>query len=144
MIMKNSVKKTYYALCHGKIEKDGTVRAPIGLRENSKMVRCVKSEGTDAVTHYKVISSNNEISFIELLLETGKTHQIRCYMAFLGHPLLGDDLYGGSLDKISRQTLHCGKISFRHPVTGKQITITAQIPDDMMKIIFNYKKKDRH
>ncbi len=137
-VMKNSVEKTYYALCHGKIENDGTVRAPIGLREDSKMVRCVKSKGADAVTHYKVISSNDLISFIELFLETGKTHQIRCHMAFLGHPLLGDDLYGGSLDKISRQALHCGQISFRHPVTGEQITVTAQIPDDMMKLIKRY------
>ena len=97
-----------------------------------------KSKGADAVTHYKVISSNDLISFIELFLETGKTHQIRCHMAFLGHPLLGDDLYGGSLDKISRQALHCGQISFRHPVTGEQITVTAQIPDDMMKLIKRY------
>ena len=105
------------------------------VREDSKMVRCVKSKGAYAVTHYKLISSNDLISFIELFLETGKTHQIRCHMAFLGHPLLGDDLYGGSLDKISRQALHCGQISFRHPVTGEQITVTAQIPDDMMKLI---------
>ncbi len=135
--LKNTVFKTYYALCHGKIEQSGTVRAPIGLKEDSKMVRHILDYGPPAITHYEVIESNNEISFIKLKLETGKTHQIRCHMSSLGHPLLGDDLYGGSLELISRQTLHCGEITFIHPITKDKITVKREIPDDMKTILQN-------
>lgn len=140
--LKDTVDKTYYALCHGKIEKGGTVKAPIGLKEESKMVRFILDYGPPAVTHYEVISSCNEFSFIRLKLETGKTHQIRCHMASLGHPLLGDDLYGGSLELISRQTLHCGKIELIHPVSKEKITVECDLPDDMKDILKILKKED--
>lgn len=137
--LKNKVDKIYYALCHGKIEHDGTVRAPIGLKEDSKMVRHILNHGTPAITHYEVIESNDIFSFIKLRLETGKTHQIRCHMASLGHPLLGDDLYGGSLELIKRQTLHCGDITFIHPISGDKISVKRKIPDDMNLILNSYK-----
>ncbi len=133
--VKNAVNKTYYAICHGKIENGGTISVPIGLAENSKMVRCFKSEGTPAITHYKVLCCNKDISFIELWLKTGKTHQIRCHMAGTNHPLLGDDLYGGRLDMIDRQALHCGKISFIHPISKSRIDLSCNLPDDMKNIV---------
>ena len=106
--LKHLVEKTYFALVHGEMSGSGTVSAPIGLLEGSKIVRRVIDSGAPAVTHYEVLYSNKEYSFVRLILETGKTHQIRCHMAHLGHPLLGDDLYGGKAELISRQALHCG------------------------------------
>lgn len=137
--MKGRTRKVYYALCHGCIEGRGTVSAPIGLLETSKMVRHVLKAGPPAITHYKSIYTSDDYSFIELQLETGRTHQIRCHMASLGHPLLGDDLYGGTLEHMSRQALHCGKIEFVHPVTNNMITVVANIPDDMKKTVLGLK-----
>lgn len=133
--LKTGIHKEYYALCHGKIESNGTICAPIGLLEDSKMVRHVLTEGTPAITHYEVISSCEEFTFLKLVLETGKTHQIRCHMSHLGHPLLGDDLYGGLRKKISRQALHCGSMAFEHPVTGEKIDVKCDVPYDMLSII---------
>lgn len=129
--LKNCVHKTYLAAVHGEITQDGTVSAPIGLQEGSKIVRCVTAEGTPAVTHYAVLYSEREYSLLRLWLETGKTHQIRCHMSYLGHPLLGDDLYGGTRERINRHALHCAKMCFRHPVTGEDITVQAALPQDM-------------
>ena len=133
--LKNRVEKTYYALVHGELSDSGTVNAPIGLTEDSKIVRHVLTEGSPAITHYKPLYSSKEYSYIQLTLETGKTHQIRCHMAHLGHPLLGDDLYGGSTDKITRQALHCGEMRFEHPVTGELVCLSAPLPADMRSIL---------
>ncbi|WP_294464955.1 RluA family pseudouridine synthase [uncultured Ruminococcus sp.] len=138
--LKNKVSKNYFALCHGKLECGGTISAPIGLKEDSKIVRNVLDSGTVAITHYEVICSDDNISFLKLWLETGKTHQIRCHMSSIGHPLLGDDLYGGSLELISRQTLHCGEMTFVHPVNRKEISVSCKLPEDMQKILYTIKK----
>lgn len=133
--MKGKTQKTYFALCHGCLEGNGTVSAPIGLLEDSKMVRHIMNDGPSAITHYKSVLSNDDYSLLELHLETGRTHQIRCHMASLGHPLLGDDLYGGTLEYIPRQALHCGSVSFVHPVTNNMIEVSADIPNDMKRLI---------
>lgn len=132
--VKFALNKTYYAVCSGKVSKDGTVNRPIALRKDSKMVREVTPDGAPAVTHYRVIAANEACSLLELTLETGRTHQIRCHMAYLGHPLEGDDLYGGGLERIKRQALHCGRLDFIHPITKETITVTAPIPNDMKNI----------
>ena len=134
--LKNKVHKTYYALVHGEVKEGGTVRDPIGLLENSKIVRHVLDEGTPAITHYEVINSKKEISMIKLWLETGKTHQIRCHMAYLGHPLLGDDLYGGTRELIQRHALHCENMVFKHPVTDERIEVSAEPPEDFKNALF--------
>ncbi len=133
--LKNNVKKTYTAVVHGKVDADGTVIKPIGLREDSKIVRHVLDEGSPAVTHYQPISFNDEASLLSLTLETGKTHQIRCHMSYLGHPLIGDDLYGGSRELINRQALHCGRVEFIHPVSNKKISLGAPLPKDMTEAV---------
>ena len=133
--LHNAVRKVYYALVHGRLEGSGTVREPIGLHEDSKIVRHVVESGSPAITHYSSLFSCDDFSLLSLVLETGRTHQIRCHMSFLGHPLLGDDLYGGSLELIDRQALHCGEMSFAHPVTGEMLTVTAPIPEDMKRLI---------
>lgn len=132
--LKNSVHKTYLALVHGEMYGEGTVRAPVGLQEDSKIVRRVVAQGTPAVTHYATVYSSKEYSALKLWLETGKTHQIRCHMAYLGHPLLGDDLYGGTRERIARHALHCAAVSFCHPVTGAPVTVRAPLPEDMAAI----------
>ena len=136
--LKGSVSKTYFALVHGKIYESGSVIKPIGLLEDSKIVRHVLDEGTPAITHYKPIKYNDSASFLSLNLETGKTHQIRCHMSSLGHPLVGDDLYGGKREYIDRQALHCGTVEFPHPVTNKKITLKADLPEDIRIAVKKY------
>ena len=136
--LKNGVKKTYTALVHGKIENGGTIAKPIGLLDDSKMVRHVLSEGTPAITHYAPIAFNEQATLLKLQLETGKTHQIRCHMSSMGHPLAGDDLYGGKRDFINRQALHCGTVEFTHPVTSEIITVTAPLPNDIENAVKQY------
>ena len=136
--LKNTVKKTYTALVHGKIDHGGTIAKPIGLLDDSKMVRHVLSEGTPAITHYAPIAFNEQATLLKLQLETGKTHQIRCHMSSMGHPLVGDDLYGGKRDFINRQALHCGTVEFTHPVTSEIITVTAPLPNDIENAVKQY------
>lgn len=137
--LKNKVKKFYYALCQGRLNGSAEISAPIGLKEDSKMVRHILDFGTPAITHYEVLRSDDRISYIRLWLETGKTHQIRCHMSSIGHPLLGDDLYGGSLELISRQTLHCGEMIFIHPISRTEISVSCDLPNDMQKILESIK-----
>ena len=141
-LLKNKVYKTYFALVHGSLSGEGTVNAPIGLRDDSKIVRCVRADGSPAVTHYQSIFYTDSCSLLRLWLETGRTHQIRCHMSAMGHPLLGDDLYGGSIELISRQALHCGTMRFLHPVTGEELVLETPMPEDMNRII-QKKKPDR-
>ena len=110
------------------------------LRDASKMAPIVRADGMKAVTHFKPLVATKDFTLLELWLETGRTHQIRCHMAYLGHPLMGDDLYGGKLDKISRQALHCARLEFYHPIKNEYITVTAEIPEDMQSVI--NKKED--
>ena len=137
-ILKRAVYKEYLALVHGRLDGEGTVALPIGLHPDSKIRRHVVNEGPLCITHYRSLYSSKELSVLSLWLETGKTHQIRCHMAHLGHPLLGDDLYGGSRELINRHALHCKTMRFVHPVTQKKTELFAALPDDMYSIINNY------
>lgn len=130
-----TVQKTYIAVCEGDIADRGTVDAPIALAENSKIKRRVRADGDRAVTHYEPIAHENGHTMCRLWLETGRTHQIRCHMSYIGHPLAGDDLYGGSLRYIQRQALHCQSVSFIHPVSGETIELTTDIPKDIRHIL---------
>lgn len=132
--IKFALNKTYYAICEGELTGSGIIDEPIKLKEDSKMVREVCEDGQRAITQYNVIKSDKSFSLLELVLKTGRTHQIRCHMSHLGHPLAGDDLYGGNLDLISRQALHCGKLTFIHPFTKENIEVFAPIPKDMDNI----------
>ncbi len=127
--------KEYTAVCHGDIVEDGTVDKKIMLKSGSKIVREVNENGKKAITHYAVIKRNINYTEILCTLETGRTHQIRCHMSYLGHPLAGDDLYGGSMKDIERQALHCSRVVFVHPITGKKIDIKSEIPEDMKNLI---------
>jgi 23S rRNA pseudouridine1911/1915/1917 synthase len=136
MQKKKLVYRRYEALAEGMFSAEsGVVDAPIGRREDSIIERMVRPDGQSAQTRYHVLAQYTGFAYIKVKPETGRTHQIRVHMAHIGHPLAGDDLYGGSLQWIERQALHCGYLSFQHPLTGETLVITMAMPDDMKKMI---------
>lgn len=129
--------KEYIAICEGNFENQkGTINAPIARKENSIIERCVNENGDTAITDYEVLKYNFEkdYSVIKCVLKTGRTHQIRVHMSYIGHPLLGDTLYGNSSDLIDRQALHSFKVSFIHPISKKSITYVAPMPKDILML----------
>ena len=131
-----TIVKKYYALVHGIIDKDMRIDLPVGRPSMEDVRRGVMLEGgKDAVTDVKVIKKFDEYTLVELTIHTGRTHQIRVHLSHIGHPIVGDDLYGGKTDLISRQALHAYFISFIHPMTGEQLEINAPIPEDMESLI---------
>ncbi|MGF3102245.1 RluA family pseudouridine synthase [Rossellomorea sp. DUT-2] len=126
------IKRTYEAFAEGGLDPDiGTIEEPIGRKADSIIEREVRQDGRYALTHYRVKKQFQDFAHIELRLETGRTHQIRVHMSFIGHPLAGDDLYGGSVALIGRQALHCKNLSFFHPVKKEWVHLEAVIPRDM-------------
>ncbi len=135
VLSQTEITKHYTAFAHGKIAEKGTVNAPIALRDDSKIVRKVCDWGKPSITHFEPVDDYEDFTVLKLVLETGRTHQIRCHMSYIGHPLLGDDLYGGNLDKINRHALHCGYISFFHPIKNDIMEFKADLPDDMKSLL---------
>ena len=126
-------ERRYLAIAEGVFAgKRGVVDAPIARAEGSAIKRCVSPDGQRAVTHYRVLRNNSRFSLVELTLETGRTHQIRVHMAYLGHPLAGDFLYGTE-DKelIGRAALHAFSLRLTHPITGQTLEFERGLPDDM-------------
>lgn len=135
------VKRRYEALVHGALSGAvdsvcGTVDAPIGRKDTSIIEREVREDGQQAVTHYEVLQVGEGWSHVILRLETGRTHQIRVHMAHLGHPLLGDSLYGGvPFAGMVRQALHSCELSFFHPVKERDMTFRCELPEDMKRVL---------
>ena len=136
--MKNNIfKKEYLAIVDGYLEnKKGTIDEPIARKENSIIERCVSKDGKSAITEYEVIKEKDNYSLIKCKLLTGRTHQIRVHFAYIGHPLIGDTLYGKKSNLIDRQALHSCKISFCNPITGKNMSF-ENIPDFLEKFFKN-------
>ena len=128
-----TIRREYLAISKGEVTPSfGTINAPIARKEGSIIERTVDFEnGEKAVTHYKVLHTKNGHSLISLLLETGRTHQIRVHMKFLGFPLIGDYLYNPDTTRMTRQALHAYKLDFEHPITGQAMSFTAPLPEDM-------------
>ncbi|QCJ41782.1 RluA family pseudouridine synthase [Bacillus sp. S3] len=136
MQQNGQVKRTYEAFAAGLLAQDsGSIKEPIGRKEDSIIEREVRNDGQYACTHYRVLKRHNAFSHIELQLETGRTHQIRVHMSYIGHPLLGDDLYGGDVTLLNRQALHCKQIKFKHPFSGEEMMFSASLPQDMSVIL---------
>ena len=140
--MKNKLfKKEYYAILEGNIEnKFQTINAPIARKANSIIEKEINSNGDISITHLEVIknfetSSSQKLCFVKLLLETGRTHQIRVHTKYIGHPILGDSLYGKSSELITRQALHAYKISFIHPISNENIVLETSLPEDINRIL---------
>ncbi|MBQ9898614.1 MAG: RluA family pseudouridine synthase [Ruminococcus sp.] len=133
-MLQGAWEKTYIAAVHGIIDESGTIDAPIARERESVIVRCVRADGQPAVTHYERIAVCGDYSLAEVTPETGRTHQIRVHFAHIGHPLAGDDLYGGSRTDISRQALHCAEIRFTDPTTGERVELRSALPEDMRRL----------
>ena len=137
-LVEKTVTRRYVALVHGVIPHDnGTIDAPIGRDPKDRKKMAVVESGKHAVTHFKVLQRFKEFTLIECRLETGRTHQIRVHMSHLGHPLLGDVLYGGvaKVGPLKRQALHSSRIEMTHPITKELLEITVPLPTDMQKFI---------
>ena len=133
---RSKITKEYLAVVQGVVEADsGTVDAPIAREKLNSIRRVVREDGAEAVTHYSVIERYEDCSLLEIVPETGRTHQIRVHMAHLGYPLLGDELYGGSQERIKRHALHAHRISMLHPIENRMLEFSAQIPSDMKELI---------
>lgn len=135
--MNNNIfYKEYIGIIDGQFkDNNGTINLPIVRKEGSIIERCVASIGDNSITHYEVIESKKDYSIIKFILETGRTHQIRVHCSYLGHPILGDTLYGKASCLIDRQALHSYKISFIHPIIKNKVTYIADIPEDMKFLI---------
>lgn len=151
--LKPKAEKEYFAIAYGVFEnKKDTISLPIARKGDSLIEREVNFElGQESITHYEVIGegtyNGKKISFLKILLDTGRTHQIRVHMSYLGHPLIGDSLYGEEAgnrevnnieaeggENINRQALHASSLSFIHPITQENIKIVAPLPDDILNI----------
>ena len=137
MGMRHEITREYLAIVRGALNpSEGTIDAPIGRTGSSLIERKIDFEnGERAVTHYRVVEEQNGHSLVSLILETGRTHQIRVHMKYIGHPLVGDYLYNPDMEYIDRQALHSHRLSFTHPVTGEKMEFTAPLPADMRKIL---------
>ena len=128
---RRQIRRTYLALVDGVLPESGVVDAPIARMEGSVITREVNFEtGESAVTHYERLAVGRYYSLAELHLETGRTHQIRVHMKYIGHPLPGDYLYHPDYRRIQRQPLHSFQLEFTHPITKEPMLFTAPVPED--------------
>jgi 23S rRNA pseudouridine1911/1915/1917 synthase len=137
--LSGKVRKTYFAVIEGVLTGSGIINRPIGLKPGHTIQRAVVSTGIPAITLWRAVRSLSGYSLVAVRLNTGRTHQIRVHFSSIGHPLAGDDMYGGKTDIISRQALHCAEIRFSHPITGKAMRFRSKFPDDMLACINNEK-----
>lgn len=138
-LKEHTIVRRYHAIVHGSIKEDeGTIHTLIGRHPTErKKMAVLKSGGKDAITHYKVLKRFGKFTYIECRLETGRTHQIRVHMAHIGHPLLGDTIYGSKACpyKLEGQTLHAKILGFHHPGTNEYIEIDAPLPEYFEKLL---------
>lgn len=133
---KGLVRRQYEAIVEGTITANfQSIIAPIGRKETSIIEREVRADGQFAQTDVTVLARANNATHIRLTLHTGRTHQIRVHMASIGHPLAGDDLYGGSLTRINRQALHCFYVQFEHPLTKQILVFESELPADIANLL---------
>ena len=135
IMRQNALRREYLALIEGTIMPPaGCIDAPIARALPSIILRCVAEDGKPARTHYETQRTNGNYSLLRLWLDTGRTHQIRVHLAHCGHPLLGDDLYGGTTEPIARHALHSAHLTLVHPRTKEVLILTAPLPRDMAQI----------
>ena len=134
-----SRRKEYLALCSGVFEKkEGTVNAPIERLPGDRMIRQVREDGKEAITHYLVEQQFEDYALVRLHLDTGRTHQIRVHMQYIGHPLLGDSLYGKEIRDhhgMKRAALHAAHLEFKQPLSGESLKFEAPLPEDMAGLL---------
>ena len=145
----HSVEREYSAIVYGNMISGGTVDDPIGRDSKDRIKQAVRANGKDAVTHYRVINRYANHTHVKANLETGRTHQIRVHLSFIGHPLVGDPLYGGrlrfpkkageeikeALKAFQRQALHSKKLTLKHPITGNEMSWEIELAEDMTMLL---------
>ena len=140
-LQARTVKRYYYALVRGNLERGGTVDRPIGRHPTQRTKMAVVQNGKPARTHYRIVERFIDCTLVECALETGRTHQIRVHMAAIGHPLVGDPVYGLGTSRVPigpafpRQALHARRLGLVHPVSGKSMLWKSDLPEDMAELI---------
>lgn len=137
MVKNRKIHREYLGIVRGKVTPpSGTITAPLGRKPGSIIERTIDfKNGESAVTHYEVVSEQNGHSLVRLHLETGRTHQIRIHMKYLGFPLVGDSLYNPDMEFISRQALHSARLVFPHPITKRMMEFVSPLPEDMQHVL---------
>lgn len=142
MVKSRNIHREYLAVAQGETPESGIIDAPIARKENSAIERIIDFErGERAVTYYRRLAFKNGYSLVSLKLETGRTHQIRVHMKYLGYPLPGDFLYNPRYSRINRQALHSHRLEFDHPITKEKLIFTSPLPADMQ---FEEWESNRH
>lgn len=136
MVRRRQIHREYLAIVRGRVApQSGTIDAPLARKPGTIIERTVDFEhGETAITHYRAVAEKNGHSLVSLRLETGRTHQIRIHMKYLGFPLIGDYLYNPDMEHISRQALHSHRLAFPHPITGEKMAFSAPLPADMQAV----------
>ena len=135
-MQQGTLVKEYLTIIEGHLDKpSGTIDLPISRKEGSIMERIISTEGERAITKYEVVQETKDLSLVKCLLITGRTHQIRVHMKAIGHPVVGDFLYGTESPFIGRQALHSYHIKAKHPVTNTEIEYICPLPQDMEKLL---------
>ena len=137
MVQRREIHREYLAIVRGSLTPtQGTISAPLSRKPGSIIERTIDFEhGETAVTHFSLVEEKNGHSLVSLHLETGRTHQIRIHMKYLGYPLIGDYLYNPDMEYITRQALHSHRLAFPHPITGRQMEFVAPLPEDMRRVL---------
>ena len=153
-LREHQVQREYVALCLGQVTGGGTIDKAIGRHRTDRLRMAVRADGKPAVTHYRLVERFAHHSLLQVQLETGRTHQIRVHLAHVGHPLVGDPLYGGrrqltagaspalraALQSFDRQALHAGRLAFAHPISGEMIDVSARLPADFTALLAALRK----
>ncbi|BDR55876.1 RluA family pseudouridine synthase [Xylocopilactobacillus apis] len=133
-----TVKKEYFAVTMGQIERDCLLLLPLGRSPEFFLRRVISDQGKSSMTLLQVEKNYQEATSLRVRLYTGRTHQIRAHLSAINHPIFGDELYGGDRNLINRQALHCEKLVFVHPFTQEKIVINAPLPDDLTDLLNNF------
>jgi len=148
-LAEREIERSYLAICNGAMTGGGTVEASIGRHRTQRTRMAVRSDGREAVTHYRIVKRYRAHTFVRVQLETGRTHQIRVHLAHIGYPITGDPVYVGrkrlpagcspalaaALSAFPRQALHAARLALAHPMTGRQLEWEAPLPDDMTRLL---------
>jgi 23S rRNA pseudouridine1911/1915/1917 synthase len=148
-LAEHGIEREYLAVCTGAMTGGGTVDKPLDRHRSHRLKFAVRSDGREAVTHYRIEKRFRQHTLARVRLETGRTHQIRVHMEHIGYPIVGDPLYGGrkrypkgatpelreALERFPRQALHAAKLELTHPKSGKRVTFEAPLPDDMKRLL---------
>ena len=133
--LSGKVKKVYFAIAQGELHGKGVINAPLRKKEGYGIRREIGEGGETAVTHWESLGCGKGHTLVRVVIETGRTHQIRAHFSCTGHPLAGDDMYEGNRSLIERQALHCATVCFPHPVNGQELCLCSPLPEDFRQVL---------